>query len=100
MTNLRGLIACLVFLLVVGCSQFAAIEKTVCDDMAKLPVSVTTTLDAANPHSALGVLWADAKSGCANGAPTVGVSKTWTAVVWGMLKAVAPTVVPWLIGLL
>ena len=83
-----------------SCAQIAAVEKTVCDDIAKLPVSVTSTLDAEDPHSALGVLWADVKAGCANGVPVVGVSQTWTAMVWGMLKVIAPTVLPWLIGLL
>jgi hypothetical protein len=100
MKHFHMFIAAAALFAVASCTQFTAAEKTVCDDIAKLPVSVTSTLEAADPHSALGVLWADAKAGCANGAPTIGISQTWTAVVWGMLKAVAPTVIPWLIGLL
>lgn len=72
----------------------------VCGDVARLPVSVGATLDAQDPHSTLGVLWADTKAGCAVGAPAAGVSPDWTAMVWGSVKALAPVVLPYLIGLL
>lgn len=86
--------------LLAGCAELTTATKTVCDDIANLPSSVTAVLDGQAPHSALGVVWADAKSGCANGAPTVGVSTKWTSMVWDMVKVLAPTVVPWVIGLL
>ncbi len=100
MAYFRGLVAVWLLLLMVGCSALTTAEQTVCTDISALPASVTATLGAADPHSALGVLWADAKSGCANGVPAAGVGVSWTGEVWGMLKALAPTVIPWLIGLL
>ncbi len=87
-------------LLTASCAHLQSAATTVCTDMAQLPPAVVATLDSQDPHSALGVLWADAKSGCANGIPISGVSVSWTAEVWGMIKAVAPAVLPWLIGLL
>lgn len=72
----------------------------VCSDVALLPIAVTRALDAQAPTSALGVLWADAKAGCSVGAPALGVSTDWTALVFGELKALAPVAIPWLIGLL
>jgi hypothetical protein len=98
--RMRFLVLPALLLTVAGCSQLTSGISTVCADVAKLPVSVTSTLDAADPHSALGVLWADAKAGCAIGAPAAGVSTDWVAMVWGEIKVIAPVVLPWLIGLL
>jgi hypothetical protein len=83
-----------------GCTGLTNVVSTVCGDIAKLPPSVTAVFDAADPHSALGVLWADAKAGCVNGAPTPGVSTDWVGMIWGEIKVLAPTLIPWLIGLL
>ena len=83
-----------------GCSQISDAVKTVCDDISKMPPAAALMLDAVDTHSALGVYWADAKSGCANGVPTAGVDTSWTDVVWGSVKALAPTLIPMLIGLL
>lgn len=100
MRSLRLSLMGLIFLGVVACSQLSAGVSTVCADVAKLPVSVTAVLDASAPSSALGVLWADAKAGCANGVPAAGVSTDWVGMVWGEVKVLAPTLIPWLIGLL
>ena len=93
----------LLFLAACSAQQQAVVSKA-CGDIASLPAVVTAALDAQDPHSALGVLWADAKSGCANGAPVQAVNQGWTQQVWGEVKAllpqVLPTLVPLLIGLL
>lgn len=62
--------------------------------------NVAPVLNAQDPHSAVGVLWADAKSACNNGIPVVGVSTDWSALVWGEIKALAPIVLPILIELI
>jgi hypothetical protein len=98
--RIRFLVMPAVLLAAVGCAALTSGVSTVCGDIAKLPVSVTSTLDAADPHSALGVLWADAKAGCAVGAPVAGVSTDWVSMIWGEVKVLAPTLIPWLIGLL
>jgi hypothetical protein len=83
-----------------GCSQVSSVVSTVCTDMAALPPAAATSLNAVDPHSALGVYWADAKSACLNGVPTAGVSATWATTMWASVKALAPVVLPFLIGLL
>lgn len=69
----------------------------VCADIAKLPPLVTTALAAEPATSALGVLWADAKAGCATGSTA---STDWTGMVWGMIRTLAPTVIPLLATLI
>jgi hypothetical protein len=92
-----------IFLLTaIGCtpSQVATVS-TVCADIAKVQTGpAAVQLAALDPHSALGVLWADANAGCVAGAPVAGVQPDWTGMVWGALKALAPSVLPLLIGLL
>lgn len=85
-----------------GCtpSQVADNVSTVCTDMAKMPVDARAVLDQQDPHSVLGVLWADAKSACLNGAPTPGVSMSWGGMVWGEFKATVPQLLPMLVPLL
>ncbi len=81
-------------LVLTGCAALTTASNTVCGDIAKLPAAATAVLDAQDPHSALGVLWADAKAGCVNGAPAAAVDTSWTGMVWGELKALAPTLIP------
>ncbi len=98
MKSKETIIAAALALSLVGCAQLTTATNTVCGDMAKLPVTVTAVLDAQDPHSALGVLWIDAKAGCVVGAPAV--SPDWHATVWAGVKKLAPIVIPWLIGML
>lgn len=83
-----------------GCAEVAKVETSVCAELAKMPPVVVASLNAIDQHSALGVYWADAKSACTNGAPTVGVSTGWGSAMLGAVKALAPVVIPALIGLL
>jgi hypothetical protein len=83
-----------------GCAQLTGAFKTACTDMAALPPAVVATLDAQNPHSTLGVLWADAKSACVNGVPVAGVDESWRAMIWGEMKVLIPQLLPALIPLL
>ena len=82
-----------------GCSTVTSAVTGVCTDIANLPPTAVSVLQGQPASSALGVLWADAKSGCANGVAVAGVDTSWTGQVWGMLKAIAPTVIPMLLGL-
>ncbi|HEX3862748.1 MAG TPA: hypothetical protein VHY35_13740 [Stellaceae bacterium] len=93
-------------LLAGGCTQAQVQTATntasaVCTDVqaAESNAAVAGPLDAEDPHSALGVLWADAKSACTNGVPAVGVSTDWGALVWSEAKQLVPVVLPILIGL-
>ena len=81
-------------------AQQQAAVSSVCQNLASMPPAVVASLDAQDQHSAIGVLWADVKSGCANGVPTLGVDQSWTGMVWGELKAILPAVLPQLIPLL
>jgi len=85
-----------------GCQSTTQAVGTVCAQIAKYQAdpAVTGPLDAQDPHSALGVLWADAKSACANGVPAAGASTDWTGLVTQEMLALAPTVIPALAGLL
>ncbi len=85
-----------------GCPQFTQAVTTVCNDIATAQANqlVAGSLNAQDPHSALGVLWADAKSACVNGVPAPMVATDWGALVWGEVKTLAPVVVPILIGML
>lgn len=75
---------------------------SVCGDIqaAKSAPDAATQLNALDPHSALGVLWADAQSGCIGAMPVAGVDASWTQQVWAMAKGLIPTVLPLLIGLI
>ena len=83
-----------------GCSQVSSVVSTTCADLAKMPPAAVAVLDAQDPHSALGVLWADTKSACANGVPAVGVTADWGGMVWGELKVLIPQLLPALVPLL
>lgn len=75
---------------------------SVCGDITAVASApdAATQLAALDPHSALGVLWADAKAACPSGAPAAGVDASWTAQVWAMTKSLIPQVLPLLIGLI
>ena len=79
--------------------QQAAVS-TVCRDLASMPPAAVAILDAQDQNSAIGTLWADAKSGCTNGVPVLGVDQSWTGMVWGEVKALLPAMLPQLIPLL
>ena len=100
MRNLLAGVACLA--LVAGCTptQVSTTVSQACTDIAKLPAAATATLNAQDPHSALGVLWLDAQAACVAGAPVAGVDATWGAMVWGEVKALIPQVLPMLVPLL
>ncbi len=93
-----------------GCAQTIKTAHTVCDDFAQAQANpiVAAALDAQDLHSAVGVLWADAKVACVaiNGVPVPApsVGNAWISDVWtGLLvavKAAAPTVLPMILGLL
>lgn len=83
-----------------GCAGVIDAANTACNAQAKMPANAVAALDSLDPHSALGIYWADAKSACANGVPVASVSSTWREQLWGSVKALAPTIIPWLIGLL
>jgi hypothetical protein len=72
-----------------------------CAKVAAMPQAALAQLDAQDPSSAGGTLWADTKAGCAAASTT---APDWTGMVFGELKAilpqVLPTVLPLLIGLL
>ncbi len=96
--------AAVAFLGLAACSQFTTTATAVCADIAALPPAATMVLDAQDPHSAAGILWADTKSACANGLPAPGVDQSWGGMVWGELKTliaqVLPSLLPLLAGLL
>ena len=75
----------------------------VCSDIGSMVPAAVAALDGQPATSAVGVLWADVKAGCATAA-SVSASPDWTGMVWGELKAlipqVLPTLLPLLIGLL
>ena len=83
-----------------GGGPISTAVSTVCTDLSKMPVAAVAMLDSQDPHSAIGVLWADARSFCANGVPTAGVSTGWGALVWGEVKTLIPVVLPQLFPLL
>ncbi len=83
-----------------GCPQFTTAVSTVCTDIAKMPPAAVAVLDAQDPHSAVGVLWSDAKAACIAGVPAPGVSQDWGGMVWGELKVLIPQLLPQLIPLL
>ncbi len=51
-----------------GCAQVSTAITTACADIASMPPAAVVALDAQDPHSAVGVLWADAKAACIAGA--------------------------------
>ena len=80
--------------------QVSGTVSTVCADVAAISPQARAILDAQDPHSAAGVLWADTKSACVNGTIAVGVDPTWGGMIVGELKALIPQVLPMLIPLL
>lgn len=97
---MKSIIVSAALLALVGCTQVQHTVSNVCADIAKIPAPAVIVLDQQDPHSSVGVIWADVKAACANGAPTPGVALDWVGLVFGELKALAPTVLPVLIGLL
>ncbi len=82
-----------------GCQT--APVSTVCADVAKVQAGpAAAQLNAIDPHSAVGVLWSQVTASCVAGAPVASVTPEWLGMVWGMLKAAAPVVLPLLIGLI
>lgn len=97
-----ALCGCAVTTATTPASTTGVTPTSVCADMAALKAApdAATALASVDPHSALGVIWADAQSGCNGAVPVAGVNASWTAEMWGMVRAIAPTVLPILIGLL
>lgn len=87
-------------LLLGGCSQFTQAVSTACSDIARMPPVAVAVMDAQDPHSTVGVIWANMKSGCANGLPVVGVDQSWSGMLWGELKVLIPQLLPQLIPVL
>ena len=83
-----------------SCAPLSTAVSTACTDIAAMPPAATAALDAQDPHSAVGVLWADAKAACVAGVPAVGVSESFGGMVWGELKVLIPQVLPTLLPLL
>ena len=85
-----------------GCAQLSSVDNTVCTEVQSIESNPAASgpHDAQDPHSAVGVLWADAKSACLNGAPAPGVSTDWAQFVEQELLALIPSVLPALVGLL
>ena len=85
-----------------ACAQLSSAVGTVCTQVQSIESNPAAAgpLDAQDPHSAAGVLWADAKAACVNGAPAPGVSTSWTQLVVNELTALLPSVLPALVGLL
>ena len=98
---LMGLmVVALLVALLWACAQVGQAVTTVCGDVARLPGPALAALDGQDPHSALGVIWADVKAGCANGVPAAGVSADWVGMVWGELKVLIPQALPSLLPIL
>jgi hypothetical protein len=83
-----------------GCQQAVRVADTVCTDMAALPPAAAAALNSIDPHSPLGIYWADAKSACLNGVPTAGVSGDWRGQMWQAVKMLIPQVLPSLLPML
>ncbi len=96
------------FALLAGCSaQTAPVApgsefSTICADVARVQAApgVMSLITAQDPKSAFGVVWTYVSSSCNGPAPVTGVSPTWQASVWAMVKALAPVVLPAIVGLL
>lgn len=90
-----------------GCSAVAPAPpppaSNVCTTVAKIEAtpSAVLALDALDPHSAGGVLWANVEAACPLGVsipPTV--SPTWGQIVLQELIALLPSILPWLLPLI
>jgi hypothetical protein len=57
-------------------------------------------LDGLDPHSELGVLWADAQAGCPAGGAPASIEPAWKQAVVGGLVAALPKVLPLLLPLI
>lgn len=85
-----------------GLQLTAPPPTSVCQTIAKAQSNATVSqqLAAIDPTSALGVVWAQAKSGCSGATPAAGVDATWTQSVWQMVLNLLPIVLPKLVPLI
>lgn len=83
-----------------GCTQATQVADTVCTDMAAMPAAAAAALNSLDPHSTLGIYWADAKSACLNGVPAPSVSGDWRGEMWRAVKLLIPQVLPSLLPML
>src|SRR5690349_9045881 len=100
MKKYLGIAAVALPLAMSGCQPFMSGFTTACADIASMPPAAVAALNAQDPHSAIGVLWADAKSACVAGLPAVGVDQSWGGMIWGELKVLIPQLLPSLIPIL
>ncbi len=98
--SVRRLLAVALVVGLAGCVQVQSVESEICMRIAAMPPAAVAALDAQDPHSTLGVLWAQQKSACIAGLPAPGVTPVWTAMIWGQLKVLIPMVLPYLMPLL
>ncbi len=95
----RYLAPALICLALAGCGGAANTPALVVTDACKVVATLKTAaegavLDAQDPHSAAGVLWADLQSACVNGAPSPAVKTDWVGIVLAGLKTAAPYIIP------
>lgn len=105
----KSLTAATVALCLSACAQQAPVVSTgkltpttVCGDVGAVMTAPDggVRLDAFDPHSAIGVLWADVKAACPGGQPAAGVDASWTSMVWSMLVPLLAQAVPAVMALL
>lgn len=82
--------------IVAGCAGGARdAGPSACAAIAAITASpAAARLAGRDPHSAAGVLWADARAACPGGKPKPGVDPSWAAQVLQLLAAAAPYVAP------
>ncbi len=100
---MRFLVAIAALLALAGCAaQQPPQQSSVCASVAKVKAApdAATLLAGIDPHSAFGVVWSEVDASCQGAAPVAGVDPTWQANVWAMVKALAPVVLPIILGLL
>ncbi len=102
---MKKLVLILGLVALAGCAQLQSVGKTVSGVCLQVQAitsnpAAVAVLNAQDPGSAVGVLWADTKAACAGAQVASGVDPDWAGLVFGELKALAPTVLPLLIGLL
>lgn len=74
---------------------------TACAAVAKVEASPDgAKLDKLDPHSAGGILWADAKTACPGGVPANGVNTAWVQTVVSALATAAPSIAPLIVSAL
>lgn len=88
-------------LVLAGCSTLNS-QSPICMEVekAKANPQVSLILDAQNPATALGELWLSAKASCQGSEVKAEVSPDWAGMVWGEVKALAPILLPILLGLI